>query len=320
MKKSILFVPLISVIILTFASCRQKYFSTDGNTWGTTYHIVYSSDRNLDTCIEAELRRIDSELSMFNQSSTVSKINSGLTDSVSADFKEVFDLATFICNVSGGYYDPTIAPLTDLWGFGRKDVDTLPDESSISAALLNVGITDCSISPDNRLTKKTESTSFDFSSIAKGYGVECVGRMLETYGCKDYLVEIGGEILARGYNPKGKPWRIQIDAPVEGSGHTRLSVIELGPERRAIATSGNYRRYRSDDEGRHIGHTLSPITGYPVVSDIISATIFTNNCATADALATACMAMGDTVAVKQMLAETGVQGIIVTSDNKIYSY
>ena len=320
MKKRMRFVPLISVLILIFASCERTFYTTDGQTWGTTYHIVYNSAKNLDVEIREELKRIDSELSMFNPASTVSMINSGLTDSVSDDFREVFTLAKHISGLTGGMYDPTVAPLTDLWGFGRTESGALPDSAAVAEALASVGIGDCDIDAEGKIVKKSEDTAFDFSSIAKGYGVECIGRLLERSGCSDYLVEIGGEILSRGHNPKGKNWRIQLDAPAAGNSHTRMSVFELDEERTAIATSGNYRRFRSDEEGRQLGHTISPVTGYPVQSGIASATVFASDCATADALATACMALGDTIEVKRILSATGTHGIMVTADGTVAEY
>lgn len=292
MRSKIMLVPLISALILTFASCGQKYFTVDGKTWGTTYHIVYKSNDNLDAEIAESLAATDATLSMFNPSSEVSAVNAGRTDSVSESFSEVFGIASTVSKWSNGAYDPTIAPLTDLWGFGRTDTGTLPPDSAIAIALATVGIDGCHIT-DGHIHKKSSATAFDFSSIAKGYGIDCIGRIFDDRGITDYMIEIGGEVLARGISPKGRPWRIQIDAPESSLNHSRLAVVNLGPDRTALASSGNYRNYRCDSLGNIYGHTLSPLTGRPVKGTVLAASVIAPDCALADALATACMANGN---------------------------
>ena len=312
MKRRFIILPLISAIILTFASCSEKYFTTDGQTWGTSYHIVYKSKRSMDDSIASTLAMIDRELSMFNPTSTVSRINAGTLDSASAPFAEVFMLAQKINRFSGGVYDPTVGPRTDLWGFGRKEIESQPTDSAITEALASVGIQDCMIDEYFRISKKSQATVFDFSSIAKGYGVDCVGRVLEAAGIENYMIEIGGEVLAKGFNPKGRPWRIQIDSPTSGFGHERLSVATLGPIKTAMASSGNYRNFRTDASGDVYGHTLSPVTGRPVRGMIPAATVVAGDCATADALATACMAAAVPDSALAILGRAGAQGLIVT--------
>ena len=305
--------PLISAFILIFASCRESFFYYDGEIWGTTFHIVYDGDTNLDGEMLAEMRAIDAALSMFNEASEVSAVNRNETDSVSRTFADVFAVAKCVNALSGGVYDPTVAPLVDLWGFGRREAGTLPSESEIAAALESVGIAYCSVGPDNRLVKKTPATAFDFSSVAKGYGVDVVAAVLENNGVENYMVEIGGEVVAHGVNPKGKPWRIQIDAPVASAGHTRLSVVELGPDLSAVASSGNYRRFRTDSVGNIFGHTISPLTGRPVAGKVLASTVRAESCAVADALATACMAAAVPDSAFSGLGRADAEGLIVVA-------
>lgn len=304
--------PLISALILTFASCSHGFFENNGQTWGTTYHIVYSSPVSLEDSIIGIMRFIDNELSVFNASSTVRAVNENRLDSVGEDFRSVFECAQRVNALSGGKYDPTIAPLADLWGFGPSGDVEVPSDSALVRALAVVGIDSCFIDDSGHITKRNPATAFDFSSLAKGYGVDCIARMLERNGVENYMVEIGGEISARGLNRKGSPWRIQIDAPVEDVLHQRLSVIELGPELGNIASSGNYRNYRTAADGSRYGHTINPRTGRPVQTSVLATSISAADCMTADALATAAMCLPPDSALN-MLAEAGANGMLVVA-------
>lgn len=311
MKRIFGILPLISALFLIFASCSEEYFTTSGTTWGTTYHIAYSAAAPLDTVISAALRLTDNELSMFNPHSTVSRINRGETSEASPEFIEIFYLSQKISRISGGVYDPTVGPLSNLWGFGTDTVTAVPSDSAIVCALSAVGIGDCAIDSAGTVVKKSSATVFDFSSIAKGYGIDLVGRALEENGVTDYMIEIGGEVLARGHNPKGRPWRIQIDSPDGGMAHRRLAVVSLGPDRSAVASSGNYRNLRRRPDGTAYGHTLSPLSGHPAESTLAAATVMAADCATADALATACMASASPDSALAIVRRAGAEALIV---------
>ena len=296
---------------MIFASCTKKYCSTDGETWGTTYHIVYSGACALADSVRSEMESIDGELSMFNPSSTVSLVNSGSLTVVGRRFSEVFDIAKHVCSLSGGAYDPTVGPLCELWGFGLSDYSGEPSDSALADARSIVGMLECTVDSNGNIHKKSPGTRFDFSSVAKGYGIDCIGAMLERNGVENYMIEIGGEVLACGVNPQGRPWHIQIDSPTGGIGHEALEIIALGPEKNALASSGNYRNYRSDGSGKKFGHIVSPLTGRPVSTLILSATVRAGNCALADALATACMAVGTPDSAMAILLRAGAEGLIV---------
>lgn len=318
MKRPYILLPLISAIILIFASCKEKFLTDDGATWGTFYHIVYSSPVPLSDSIQAELAAIDAELSMFNPNSTITAVNNGVTDSVGVRFTEIFNIASQVWEVSGGRYDVTVAPLVDLWGFGTKDTNSLPTDSAIQAVLQYVGMGNCAISPDGIVVKKDPRTQFDFSSIAKGYGIDCIGRMFERNGVENYMIEIGGEILVKGHNPDNKPWRIQIDSPEGGMSHSPLTFLNLGPERQAVATSGNYRNFRTDSAGKQLGHIVSPVTGYPAETSIASATVLASWCAEADAIATAIIASCTPQDADRIIKKAGVYALVVDADLKTY--
>lgn len=291
MKKN-RFTPLIYIIFLILTSCNENYYNFSGYTWGTTYNITYKADRNLEDSITAAMRQIDSSLSMFNSSSTVAHINAGTDMHADSMLAEVLNLSRRIYRLSNGAFDPTVAPLVELWGFGSHKAVSAPDSAAVLAVLARVGLDKCHI-VDGVVRMDADSMRLDFSAIAKGYGVEQVGRLLRRNGCRDFMVEIGGEIAVSGLNPHGQPWRIQIDAPVADSCgrilHDRLTVVELTDA--AIATSGNYRNYRDLADGSRIGHTISTATGYPVATGTLSVSVIAPDCATADALATAAMAL-----------------------------
>ena len=158
------------------------------------------------------MRYVDAELSMFNPASLVSAINSGESDSISVAFAEVFDIASRVSRLSGGVYDPTVGPLTELWGFGRSAAETLPSSAEISEALSAVGISECQIE-GYRIIKKAPATLFDFSSVAKGYGIDLVCRHLESRGADNYMVEIGGEVRTLGRNPRGATGIYRLTCP-----------------------------------------------------------------------------------------------------------
>lgn len=303
--------PLISALFLIFASCGRKYFSSDGVIWGTSYHIVYSGDRPLDDSIAGIMRQIDNELSIFNPMSEVSAVNACTSDSVGLHFRNVFAIAREVHRLSGGSYDVSVGPLAALWGFGPSGEHGSPDSAAIAEALDAVGLDSCRIA-GGRVHKKRASTCFDFSSVAKGYGVKAIADMLARNGCTDFMVEVGGEVELQGKNPRGDRWRIQVDAPVGGNTHQRHSVLALGPERTAVASSGNYRNVRADSAGNVYGHTIDPVRGVPVQTDVLAATVVGTDCGFADALATACMTMTAADAIA-MLEACEAPGMLIVS-------
>lgn len=285
---------LVSTLILTLSltACvgSPRWRTTSGAVWGTTYHITYESEKDLSDSVVAVTGEINSSLSMFSPLSTVSRINSGETDTVDSHFEKVFNVARKIFDASDGAFDPTVAPLVDLWGFGRegRTID-FPDSATVSEVMEKVGL-DRAFIADGRVIKGHPQMEFDFSAIAKGYGVEQVAEMLRRNGCSNFMVEIGGEIQIEGHNPNKKAWRIQIDAPMPNTepGDSALMIVDLTDC--AIATSGNYRNFRAVSVDSIVGHTINPKTGYPAPKYLLSVTVIAPGCTEADALATALMA------------------------------
>ena len=293
---------LILLIIGTVLIIRQQrsmpFQYNKGMVFGTFYSITYQNDKDLHDEIEAEMKKVDNALSMFNEKSVISRINQEQTNYIDDSeegrmFLEVYNLAMKISNETDGAFDITVAPLVNAWGFGFKE-NVFPDNQTIDSLLQIVGYQKQSFFEDKKgkgIRKNNKSMMFDCSAIAKGYGTDVVARLLEKYGVENYMVEIGGEVVTRGINPKRVPWKIGVNKPIEDSLSKGEIQTVLNVTDRAMATSGNYRNfyYRG---GQKYAHTIDPRTGHPVQHSLLSATVLTDNCATADAYATAFMVMG----------------------------
>lgn len=287
MKK--IFLSIIPAIACLVAGCQQQeYRRTEGAVWGTVYHITYLSDRCLDDSIVAEMQKVNMSLSAFEPRSTLARINAGKTDTIDELFADVYRAAAEVYELSRGLYDPTVGPLVNLWGFGSHGDRPEPEAFQVDSARALVGFGRTHLE-GNRVVCDTAGMCFDFSSIAKGYGVDMVAAMFKRNGCNDYLVEVGGEIAASGNNASGKPWNIAVEQPEAGSapGASVATVVRLTDM--CMATSGNYRNYRQRPDGSYYGHTINPLTGYPSQTDILSVTVVAPTCVQADALATALM-------------------------------
>lgn len=306
-------IALIYAFVLTLASCGQKNYVNEGAVWGTSYRICYSSPAgDLSDSVISVMRSVESELSMFDSLSTVSRFNRGESVEVSSMLATVLAVSRDVWRRSGGAFDPTVAPAVELWGFGRnrRSDGFVPDSSAVDSVRPLVGLDAISVTADRRLCSATAGAGLDFSAIAKGFGVDCVAEMLRRNGCSDYIVEIGGEMAVSGQSPRRRPWRVQIDSPESGiDGHEALEVIEPGDC--AIATSGNYRNYRQAGQ-RRVGHTIDPRTCYPSGSQTLSATVVAPTCIAADALATACMVLAKEDAFDMIAAYPGAEALIVT--------
>lgn len=290
MKKNILVIVLGIVIGLSGCVEKKDYRSAEGQIYGTFYHITYNFSEDLQREIRLEMERVNTSLSMFNPQSVIAKINrneSGETDSL---FRRMFASALSVNRDTRGAFDITVAPLVNAWGFGFKN-DTFPTPEKIDSIRSFVGMDKLVLSGD-KIMKSAPGVEMDASSIAKGLGTDLVAEYLDRKGVSDYMVEIGGEIRAKGLSAKQKPWTIGIEKPVDdATAQNREIDIVVGFSSGALATSGNYRKFYIH-EGKKYAHIINPHTGYPVQRDILSASVFTNSCMEADAYATAFMVLG----------------------------
>lgn len=309
-----IFIIFSMVSLIVGCNSPKSYRLCQGSTWGTTFHITYDCDKQLDDSILSIMNAVDMSLSPFCDSSTVSLINRNQSVQTDSLFRQVFYASQEICKKSNGAFDPTLSPIINMWGFGYCTPPHTPTKEMIDSALQFVGIDHCSISTDGLIAKKHPNSEFNFSAIAKGYGCDLIANMLQRNHCNNYLIEIGGEIAASGVNRQGKTWNIMIDAPVNNDttvSHSNLAIIEVSDC--GIATSGNYRNFKHNGNSI-IGHTIDRHTGMPSQTHTLSVTIISSSTMRADAFATACMAMNPQEALHMIEQEPDTEALFVIAD------
>ncbi len=280
------------LLILCSCSSPAAYIYNEGPVYGTYYHIVYESPGGKDFHeeIKAKLAEYDLSFSTFNPGSSISKVNTNQEAEPDPLFFNCFRRAEEISFITGGAFDITVAPLVNAWGFGFRHKENITPQL-IDSLLQFTGYRKVRL-VDGKIVKEDPSVMLDMSAIAKGYTCDLIADFLYARGCRNYMVEIGGEVVARGINAKGRNWSIGISKPDETglfASQDLQAVVRL-PDR-ALATSGNYRNFYEED-GKRFAHTIDPKSGYPVQHNLLSATVLADDCMTADALATAFMVMG----------------------------
>jgi thiamine biosynthesis lipoprotein len=288
-----------------------------GAALGTSYSIIYLADLELDfqTEIDSVFDAVNRSMSTYIPTSDISKINKGdSTLMVDQMFREVFELSKEIHQSTNGFFDPTVGTLVNAWGFGPGEQIEL-DSTKVDSLLSYVGFEKVAMTEGRTIKKKHKEIKFDFNAIAKGYAVDRMAHMLDEKGISDYLIEVGGELVAKGENTlKKKSWLVGIDDP---QGEDRGNPIKLIYLRdKAMATSGNYRKFRIDpDTGEKYVHTVDPQTGYTKNSKTLGATVLAETCARADGFTTAFMAMNLEEAKKILMAQNELDAYIIYLDN-----
>lgn len=273
-----------------------QYYTHQGKVFGTYYSIQYQATADLDTAIQATFRAFDRSLSMFNSESVISHINQNRDTITDAYFEQMLAEAQRVSRESNGAFDITVAPLVNLWGFGFKNREHVTT-AKVDSLLPLVGFNKVTLK-EHRVQKTDPRIMLDASAVAKGQSCDVVAALLAQYGCENYLVDIGGEVVARGVNKQGKPWRIGITKPVDDpTGQSKEMEEVISTTDLCMATSGNYRNFYYDGQQRR-SHTIDPRTGYPVQHNLLSATVIASSCMRADALATACMVLGEDEALQ----------------------
>ena len=296
---------------------------SEGAVFGTFYHITYQSEKPLQQGIDSVLQAVDNSLSPFNEHSVITAINNNTNMSADPMFVEVFRLSLEVASMTGGAFDITVAPLVNLWGFGFKNMDNVSDEK-VDSLLEYVGLNNVHLVGEQndtarvfsyKVQKDKPQIMLDCSAIAKGYGVDVVGKYLEDEGIENYIVEIGGEVRVRGVNPQGNLWRIGINKPEDDLKGVSTEIEEvLQVTQLSMATSGNYRNYYEKD-GKRYAHTIDPRTGFPVQHSLLSSTVLTQDCAKADAYATAFMVLGIDDAKKVLHEHPELMAFFIYTDN-----
>ncbi len=317
---------LLILFTIFLISCKSSskeaeltYYQESGEIFHTTFHIKYEYDRSVREEIMEALQRFDDSLNPFKESSIIGKVNNNVPVKLDSMFLKVFNKSMEVARKTDGKFDITASPFINAWGFGFKNMDNVTQEK-IDSMKPFVGYNKIRIE-DGVVIKDDPRVQINTSAISKGYSCDIVAYVLQDLGIKNYMVEIGGEITMKGVNEKGSCWRIGIDKPTDDSTAMQREIqIILSICDKAVATSGNYRNYYMKD-GVKYSHTIDPQTGYPSEQNILGATIIADDCMTADAYATAFMAMGveKSVEVAQTIPGLHYYFIYVKPDGKVDS-
>ena len=295
---------------------KKQYYHNQGNVFGTYYNIRYESTEDLHQAIQQRLQEFDHSLSMFNPQSVISKVNrndSVVTDSL---FKAMYHEAHAISQLSGGAFDITVAPLVNAWGFGTKiqEPRTKNQDINLDSIKAFVGYQHIRLN-NHHLEKDDNRITLDASAIAKGYACDVVADLLRENGCQNLLVDIGGEVVLQGVNDKGNAWRVGITRPtIDATGAAKELQEVIASSDLCMATSGNYLQYYFVD-GQRRSHTIDPRNGYPVQHSLLSATVTASTCMRADALATACMVLGEQAALDMINQTTDAACYLIIADS-----
>jgi thiamine biosynthesis lipoprotein len=312
-------------ILLNIWGChesgQQRENTILGLTMGTTYRIKIARESMAERDLTALKQKIDSvlvevnrQMSAFDPQSELSSFNASNDTTpfpVSDPLRYVIQIALEVNKQSNGYFDVTVAPLVNLWGFGKKGSRSdPPSPQQVETVRKRTGSVHLKVVDGMYLKKTIPELELDLSAIAKGYGVDAVAGLLDSLGYKNYLVEIGGEIVVRGVKTDAGLWKVAIDRPQYASlpGDAVMEILALKDV--AVATSGDYRNY-FEYRGRKYSHTIDPFTGFPVQHDLASVTIIAGKCTRADALATAVMAMGAEKGLPWIESLSAVEALLI---------
>lgn len=309
---------LLLLIVGTVLIIRQQrampYQANSGMIFGTVYNISYECDSDYHQAIKAELQKVDNSLSPFNEKSIITAINQNKDVQPDEMFLTVFKKAMEVSRETGGAFDITVAPLVNAWGFGFKN-GIQPDRHQVDSLRRLIGYEKVTLK-DGRIVKQLPDIMLDCSAIAKGFGSDVVAHLLRQHGVKNFMVEIGGEVVTSGVNPQRLPWRIGVTKPTDDSLSVRGEIQSvLNVTDMAMATSGNYRNFYYKG-GKKYAHTIDPKTGYPVQHSLLSATVLAKDCATADAYATSFMVLGIDGAKKILERHPELMAYFIYSDDK----
>lgn len=289
------FIFFFTSFILLILSCRRGIDNTitiSGAAQGTSYHITYvaSEHSNYRQSFDSIFRQIDLSLSTYDTSSIISKINrNDQTATVDRYFSDVFNKSIEVSEKTNGLFDITVAPVVNAYGFGfakRERVTSV----LIDSLLRYVGYKKVRLT-DNKVVKDIPQVMLDFNAIAQGYTVDVLASFLESKGIKNYMIEVGGELRAKGTKLNDSSWTVGIQMPTESDAEAASLFARIRIDNKSLATSGNYNRFYVE-KGKKYAHIINPFTGYPAKNNLLSATVIASDCMTADAYATSFMVMG----------------------------
>ncbi len=304
-------------IAFTINACTEtqsKFIANQGMIYGTYYRIKYEhpEGKDIQQEIDKELQRQSLIFSHYEKDATISKVNNNIETDLEPEFTTCFNRAMEISEITNGAFDITAGPLISAWGFGPEDRQKMTPEM-VAALKSLIGYQKIKIQ-DGKVEKEIPEMTINMSAIAKGYTCDLMGEFLAEKGCTNYLVDIGGEVVAKGINDKGITWKIGIRVPSENPFAEELNDV-LKLENRAMATSGNYLNFY-EVEGKKYAHTIDPSSGYPVQHSLLSATVLASDCMTADAFATAFMVLGKDIGIEIARGVPGLEIYFIYADDK----
>ena len=323
MKRYYILVCSLVVSLLLASSCTRqpKRIMLQGLEQGSYYAVTYFDEqgRNFQHEIDSIFRVVDLSVNLWVDSSVISKINRNEEATLDDIFIDNFNIAQQAAALSGGYFDPTVSPIVAAWGFSNKSGDSITPQLIDSLKLL-VDYRKIRIE-DGKVVKADPAMKLDFNAIAQGYTSDMIAGFLESRGIRNYLVDTGGEIMAKGGKPNGDPWIVGIEKPAENWDSDRTVQVRIALRDKGLVTSGSTRKYVERD-GKRYSHCIDPMTGYPVEHNVLSVTVLAENSVWADALASICMVMGMEKSLPIIQSLNGVEAyyIFVNEDNTFETF
>ena len=319
MKK--MFLAIISLVVLAACSKQPQKIVLQGLAQGSYYAITYFDEegRNFQQEIDSIFHAVDLSVNLWVDSSVISKVNRNEEVTLDSIFIDNFNIAQEAARLSDGYFDPTISPIVAAWGFSYKNGDSITPQLIDSLKQLvdyrNIRI------EDGKVIKENPAMQLDFNAIAQGYTSDMIAHFLDSRGIMNYLVDTGGEIMAKGEKPNGQPWIVGIEKPAENWDSERTIQTCIALRDKGLVTSGSTRKYIERD-GKRYSHCINPTTGYPVEHQVLSATVLAENSVWADALASICMVMGMERSLPIIESMDGVEAyyIFVNEQNNLETF
>ena len=316
-----IWVLIIGLMMLASCGHQPKKMVLQGLAQGSYYAVTYydEQERNFQHEIDSIFHAVDMSVNLWVDSSVISKVNRNEEVVLDDIFIDNFNIAQEAARLSDGYFDPTISPIVAAWGFSYKHGDSITPQLIDSLKQLvnyrNIRI------EDGKVVKGNPAMQLDFNAIAQGYTSDMIASFLDSRGIKNYLVDTGGEIMARGEKPNGQPWIVGIEKPADNWDSEQVVQTRIALRDKGLVTSGSTRKY-VERNGKRYSHCIDPKTGYPVEHQLLSATVLAENSVWADALASICMVMGMEKSLEIINALDGVEAyyIFANENNELETY
>ena len=305
----------IGLVILASCGKQSKKMVLQGLAQGSYYAVTYYDEqgRNFQHEIDSIFHAVDMSVNLWVDSSVISKVNRNEEVVLDQIFIDNFNIAQEAAKLSDGYFDPTISPIVAAWGFSYKVGDSITPQLIDS---LKQWVDYRKVRIENgKVIKENPNMTLDFNAIAQGYTSDLIAAFLESRGIKSYLVDTGGEIMAKGEKTNGKPWIVGIEKPVENKDSEQVVQTRIALRDKGLVTSGSTRKY-VERNGKRYSHSINPKTGYPVEHNVLSVTVLAENSVWADALASICMVMGLEQSLPLIESLDGVEAYYIYSNEQ----